>query len=371
MTLIIAAVVALMLVNSPLSGGWRALLHSPVLGLTVTEWVDDALMAVFFLLVGLEIKREMMEGELATWRRRALPGLAAAGGMIVPALIYVLINLRSPDTLSGWAIPSATDIAFALAVLSLLGPRVPVSVKVFLTALAILDDLGAIAIIAGFYGGDLEWTALLGAGLMLLVLFVLNRLHVMRLWIYLPPALALWWFMLHSGIHPTMAGVAVAMTIPAKRWPARPDQPQSPLHVLEHRLGPWVAYLVLPLFALVNAGVEASLLWSTGLAAPAPLGVLAGLVIGKPVGVFGASWLSVKLGLGELPSGVSWPQLYGAATLAGIGFTMSLLIGLLAFSRPELIASAKAATLIGSVVSAIIGALILWLCRPKGASHAD
>jgi NhaA family Na+:H+ antiporter len=370
--LVAAAATAMGLANSPVDGAWRDLLHTPFFGHTGEAWVNEGLMAIFFLLVGLEIKRELVEGQLSTWRRRALPGLSAAGGMIVPALIYVAINVRSPGTLRGWAIPSATDIAFALGVLSLLGPRVPVSLKIFLTALAILDDLGAIAIIGGFYTTGLAWIDLAGAGVMFLALIALNRLRVVRLWIYLAPAVALWWFLQRSGVHATLAGVAVAMTIPARGWPARPDKPQSPLHLLEHRLQPWVAFLVLPVFALVNAGVTFGAGGLQALTSPAPLGVLLGLFLGKQIGVFGSAWLAVRLGLAERPAQASWLQLYGVAVLCGIGFTMSLFIGLLAFpSRPGLVAEVKTATLAASLLSAGLAALILGLAyRKPQADHA-
>ena len=365
--LVCAAVAAMVIANGPVGPAWREALHAPVLGLTGEHWVNDGLMAVFFLLVGLEIKRELVEGQLATWRRRALPGLAALGGMVVPALIYLAFNLGPKGAPRGWAIPSATDIAFALGVLSLLGSRIPVSLKVFLTALAILDDLGAILIIGGVYSHDLSLLALAGAGLMLFILFVLNRLHVMSLWAYLLPAVILWWFLQRSGIHATLAGVAVAMTIPTRRWPARPDKPHAPLHVLEHALQPVVAFAILPIFALVNAGVAFDSVKLQDLVGPAPLGVAIGLFVGKQAGVFGAAWLGIRLGWAERPAGASWLQLYGVAVLCGIGFTMSLFITLLAFARsPELIAEIKLATVVASVVSALVGAVIL-LLAPRRA----
>jgi NhaA family Na+:H+ antiporter len=288
--------------------------------------------------------------------------------MVVPALIYLLINLSSPATLRGWAIPAATDIAFALGVLALLGSRVPVSLKVFLTALAILDDMGAIAIIGGVYTHDLSLMALAGAGLMLFVLFILNRLHVMTLWAYAIPAVILWWFLQRSGVHATLAGVAVAMTIPTRRWPARPDKPHAPLHVLEHALQPVVAFAILPIFALVNAGVAFDGVNPRELVSAAPLGVAAGLFLGKQAGVFGAAWLAVRLGWAERPAGASWLQIYGVAILCGIGFTMSLFITTLAFgTRPQLIAEIKLATVAASLLSALVGALLLTLA-PR---HAD
>jgi NhaA family Na+:H+ antiporter len=367
--LMVAALAAMILANSPLGAGWQEVLHIPVGGLTIEKWINDGLMAVFFLLVGLEIKREVREGQLSSWRRCALPVFAAAGGMMVPALIYAGVNIASPQTLRGWAIPAATDIAFALGVLALLGSRVPVSLKIFLTALAIIDDLGAIGIIAVFYTHDLSWMALAGAALMLLILFVLNRLHVMNLWLYLIPAVALWWFMHQSGIHATLAGVAVAMMIPSRRWPARPERPQAPLHVLEHALHPWVTFLILPVFALANAGVALRSLSLPDLAAPAPLGVLLGLFVGKQIGVFAATWAAVRFGLADKPHGASWVQIYGVAILCGVGFTMSLFISFLAFPRsPELIGAVKMGVLAGSILSALVGAALLGFVGRKGVT---
>ncbi len=355
-----AAVLAMAIANSPLAGGYHAMLLFPLGGSSLEHWVNDGLMALFFLLVGLEIKREIVDGELSTWPRRALPGLAALGGMIAPALIFVGINITSPETLRGWAIPSATDIAFALGVLSLLGSRVPVSLKVFLTALAVLDDLGAILIIAVFYTDGLDLVALLGAGLMLVIMVVLNRLHVMRLWPYLILAAGLWWFMDRSGIHPTIAGVAAALTIPVKRTPGTPEAADSPLHILEHRLQPFVAFLVLPIFGFANAGVSLGKIAPEALSGPAPLGVAAGLFFGKQIGVLACCWLAAKFGWAERPAGASWLQVYGVSLLCGVGFTMSLFIALLAFpNHPELIDAVKLGVLGGSLISALAGAAVL------------
>lgn len=358
--LMVAALVAMIVANSPLGDGYKEALHHYFFGISVEHWVNDALMAIFFLLVGLEIKREVTDGQLSTWPRRALPGVAAIGGMVVPALIYIGINISTPETLRGWAIPAATDIAFALGVLSLLGNRVPFSLKVFLTALAVLDDLGAIIIIALFYTPEVEVMALAGAGLTLFMMFVLNRLHVVRLWIYLILAAVLWWFVYQSGVHATLAGVAAALMIPAKRTPAMPESEDSPLHRLEHGLAPWVAFLVLPIFGFANAGVSLSGLSLADFLAPAPLGVAAGLFVGKQVGVFGAAWLAARFGIAERPAGATWLQVYAVALLCGIGFTMSLFIGLLAFEgQSELIDTVKLGVLTGSILSAIVGALIL------------
>lgn len=366
-----AAALALIVANSPLGPSYREAVHQtvglPVLKLTIEHWVNDGLMALFFLLVGLEIKRELVDGELSTWPRRALPGIAAVGGMIVPALIYLAFNLTSPETLRGWAIPAATDIAFALGVLALLGSRVPVSLKVFLTALAVLDDLGAIAIIALFYSSGLDWMALLGAGLTLFIMVVLNRLHVMRVWPYLILAAGLWWFMLHSGVHATIAGVAAAAAIPVKRTPGMPEARDSPLHVIEHAIQPFVAFLVLPVFGFVNAGVPLSSLDARAITGPAPLGVVAGLFLGKQIGVFAACALAARLKIAERPAGANWLQVYGVCLLCGVGFTMSLFIALLAFpNHPQLIDAVKLGVLAGSLLSALAGVGVLLLAgRPR------
>ena len=370
-----SALLAMIVANTPLGGAYRELTHYPIRllgGMSVEHFVNDGLMAFFFLLVGLEIKREVVDGELSTWSRRALPGLAALGGMVVPGLIYLAINAASPETLRGWAIPAATDIAFALGVLSLLGKRVPVSLKVFLTALAVLDDLGAITIIALFYSSGLDYMALAGAGLTLFIMVVINRLHVIRLWPYLLLTAALWWFMYQSGIHATLAGVAAALTIPVKRTPAQPDAVDSPLHILEHRLHRWVPFLVLPIFGFVNAGVSLDGLGVGDFLGAAPLGVAAGLFFGKQIGVVGACVLAAKLGLAERPAGATWLQVYGVALLCGIGFTMSLFIALLAFpNHPHLIDSVKLGVLCGSLLSALGGAAVFLWARPHKSRQAE
>jgi NhaA family Na+:H+ antiporter len=358
------AVVALVVANSSLGVAYFTVLDTYVLGLSVLHWINDALMAVFFLLVGLEIKREMLDGQLSTWPHRALPGIAALGGMVVPALIYVAWNWGQPETLRGWAIPAATDIAFALGVLSLLGPRVPVSLKVFLTALAILDDLGAVVIIALFYTSELS-PAMLGlAALTLGTLAALNRFGVTRLWPYLLIGIALWYFVLKSGVHATLAGVAVALTIPLHSAPARPDDPASPLHALEHALQPWVAFLIVPVFGFANAGVSFAGMDASALLGPVPLGIALGLFLGKQLGIFVFALAAIRAGLADLPVNATWAQLYGVAILCGIGFTMSLFIGLLSFSAsPELIDATKVGVLSGSLASALCGMFLLRIVR--------
>jgi NhaA family Na+:H+ antiporter len=364
--LMIAALLAVVIANSPASSAYFGVLKTYVLGLSVLHWINDGLMAMFFLLVGLEIKREMIDGELSTWSRRALPGIAAIGGMIVPALIYVGFNWGNGQTLRGWAIPAATDIAFALGVLSLLGSRVPVSLKLFLTALAILDDLGAVAIIAVFYAGDLQLSTLAGAGVTLLLLTGLNLARCQRLWPYLGLGIVLWYLMLQSGVHATLAGVALACVIPLRRTPGRPEAAESPLIRLEHALQPWVAFAVVPVFGFANAGVSFSGLSGSALFGPVPFGIAAGLFFGKQLGVFVFAWAAIRANLAELPANATWLQLYGVAVLCGIGFTMSLFIGLLAFpTSVELQEATKVGVLAGSFASAAIGAALLSMSPPE------
>lgn len=357
--LIGAAVLALFVANSPLRDDYFSALHTSLAGLDLLHWINDGLMAIFFLFVGLEIKREFLDGQLATWSNRALPCIAAAGGVVVPGLIYAGLNAGSGQTLRGWAIPTATDIAFALGVLSLLGPRVPTSLKVFLATLAIVDDLAAVLIIAVFYTAELNVAALVGAVIASLLLVGLNRLKVTRLAPYLVLGLALWWLVLLSGIHATIAGVVLAMTIPLRASKAAPDDATSPLHRLEHGLSPWVAFLVVPIFGFANAGVSFAGMTASVLFQPVTLGVALGLFLGKQVGVFFAAWLAIRLRIACLPVAASWLQLYGVSLLCGIGFTMSLFIGLLAFQDAALQDEVKVGVLIGSLVSALLGAALL------------
>ena len=363
LVLIAAAIGALALANSPIGPGYATMLHARFGPLSLEQWVNDGLMTLFFLLVGLEIKGEMLEGELSTWPRRILPGIAAAGGMIVPALIYLAFN-RGP-TAAGWAIPMATDIAFALGVTALLGRRVPASLRIFLAALAIIDDLGAVLIIALFYTTHLSLPDLAGAGVALVVLIGLNRLGVRRLSPYMLVGLVLWGLMLRSGIHATLAGVMLAFTIPLDRTPGRSDghgngDGTSPLRTLEHRLDRPVAFLVVPVFALANAAVPVLGLPPGALAAPVTLGVAAGLLIGKIMGVFGFATIAVRLRLAAMPAGAGRLQMLGMACLCGIGFTMSIFITLLAFpDSPLLQAEAKIGVLAGSLAAGMLGYAIL------------
>lgn len=353
--LMAAAGVSLVAANSPLSTTYFSALQAQLGPFSLQHWINDALMAVFFLLVGLEIKREFLEGELSSARHALLPAVAAAGGMLVPALIYVAINVGDAAALRGWAIPCATDIAFALGVLSLLGSRVPVSLKVFLAALAILDDLGAVVIIALFYAGKISIPYLIGAGLVFLALLVLSRRGTRALWPYLLLGILLWVLMLRSGLHATLAGVLLAMTIPLRGFGKA-----APLHRLEKLLHKPVAFFIVPVFGFANAGV--SFAGGPGLAAfahPVALGAMLGLVAGKMIGVYGAVLAAVKSGWLRLPKGATWRHMLGVALICGIGFTMSLFIGLLAFQAPELQDLAKIGVLAGSLMAGMAGYLIL------------
>ncbi len=363
--LMVVAALALLVANSPLSTAYFEMQHAEVAGLSVLHWINDALMALFFLLVGLEIKRELLEGELSSWAQRALPGVAALGGMVVPALIYISFSRGDAEVLRGWAVPMATDIAFALGVLTLLGSRVPTSLKIFLTALAIIDDLGAVLVIALFYTTELSLPPLGCAAGALAVLVLLNRMGVQRLFVYLTVGVVLWFFVLKSGIHATLAGGALALAIPLRRPEGKADDESSPLLRLEHGLHPWVAFFIVPLFGFANAGVAFGEMSLSALADPVPFGIAAGLFVGKQIGVFGFSRIAIQGGLAKLPAESNWLQLYGIALLCGIGFTMSLFIGALGFANSPLLAEeAKVGVLAGSIVSALAGAAVLrWSIR--------
>jgi Na+:H+ antiporter, NhaA family len=356
-----AACLALVLANSPAAPAYHALLsHAlgvPGAKLPVLHWINDGLMAMFFLLVGLEIKRECLAGELSTVKRAVLPGSAALGGMLVPTVIYAALNWHHPATLRGWAIPAATDIAFALSILAIMGNRVPPSLKVFLTALAIMDDLGAIIIIALFYTAGLSGLALGFAAVGTALLYALNRFGVRRLAPYLLVGLLVWSAVLRSGIHATLAGIVIAFAIPLRGAGAAEEN--SPLHRLEHRLHPWVAYGILPIFGLANAGLSFENLSWSALASPVPLGIAGGLFFGKPIGVLSGSWLAVKAGWAEWPRGTTPAQIFGVAVLCAIGFTMSLFIGALAFSSDDLQRQVKLGVFSVSAFAAVIGYLVL------------
>lgn len=353
--LMLASAFALLLANSPFAEAYFDLLDFKLFGWTIHHIVNDALMALFFLLVGLEIKREFLDGHLARWSDRALPLIAAAGGMLVPALVYLAVVDGDPVLARGWAIPAATDIAFAIGVLAILGRAVPGSLRIFLTTVAIADDLGAVAIIALAYTASISGPALLAAGAIMAVMFLMNRNGVRQLWPYLLCAAALWVAVLLSGVHATVAGVLAATAIPIRITPAAPDAEDSPLHRLEHGLSPWVAYGIVPVFGFANAGVSFDGVGLDGLLAPLPLAIAAGLFLGKQVGVFTSIRLAVLLRLGVRPAGASWAQIYGVALLCGIGFTMSLFIGGLAFTDAVLADEVKIGVLGGSLLSALAG----------------
>jgi NhaA family Na+:H+ antiporter len=354
-----AAALALIVANSPLSQSYFAALAAKAGPLSVLHWINDALMAVFFLLVGLEIKREWTGGQLARWGDRALPGVAALAGMAVPALVYLIVARGQPELARGWAIPAATDIAFALGVLALAGRNVPASLKLFLTTVAIVDDIGAVAIIALFYSGALHWGALALAAVILAAMVALNRLGVRTLWPYLLGFVALWLAVHESGVHATVAGVLAALTIPVAR-----DELASPLHRLEHGLAPWVGFAIVPLFGFANAGVSLAGANPASLLAPLPLAIALGLFLGKQLGVFAGVRLSIAIGIARKPDSASWRQVYGVALLCGIGFTMSLFIGGLAFADPAQGDAVKIGVLAGSILSALAGWALL---RTPGA----
>jgi len=372
--LIAAAALALIINNSPLSYLYNGLLDVPVVAqigaLKIAKplllWINDGLMALFFLLVGLEVKREVIDGHLSKPSQIVLPGAAAIGGMVIPALIYWFLNKDDPAAVAGWAIPTATDIAFALGVLALLGKRVPVSLKLFLMTLAIIDDLGAIIVIALFYSGELSSLSLMLAGACLLALIAMNRLGVVKLGPYMVIGLILWVCVLKSGVHATLAGVTLALCIPLRTRNAE----ASPLLSLEHALHPWVAYGILPLFAFANAGVSLAGVTLESFTHYVPMGIAAGLLIGKTVGVFGLTWIAVKLGFAALPSGANWGQVLGVAILCGIGFTMSLFVGSLAFvpGSSDYAGMDRMGILTGSILAALIGYTVTALASRKAAT---
>lgn len=365
--LILAAALALILENSPLDWIYDAILGTPVVvqvgALAIDKplllWINDGLMAIFFFLIGLELKREIIEGRLSSIRKAAFPVVAAIGGMLVPALIYIGLNQDDPTALRGWAIPAATDIAFAVGILGLLGSRVPVALKVFLLALAIMDDLGAILIIAIFYSADLSVPVLAIAAAGTALLGYMNYRGSMRTAPYLITGLIIWVCVLKSGVHATLAGVIVALFIPLR---TSGDRSESPLLRVEHGLAPWVSFGVMPIFAFANAGVALHGLTLADLFNGIPLGIALGLFVGKQLGIMTFLWASVRLGLARLPEGITWAQVYGVSILAGIGFTMSLFIGTLAFSDPEHSASVRIGVLAGSIASALAGYLLLRIC---------
>ena len=373
--LMFVAAFALIANNSPLSGFYSSFLSTPVeiqfgafeIAKPLLLWINDGLMAIFFFLVGLEIKREVLEGELSSMDKASLPIFAAIGGVVFPALVFLYFNYSDPVFVQGWAIPAATDIAFALGILALVGSRAPVSLKILLLAVAIIDDLVAIIIIALFYTQDLSLVALAYGGLGVLGLIILNRMGTMRITPYALIGLFVWACVLKSGVHATLAGVVTALAIPLR---AKDPNNSSPLHRAEHGLHIWVAFLILPLFAFANAGVSLAGITLSDLLAPLPLGIALGLFVGKQIGVFCLSWIAVKLGLAKLPTGATWPQVYGIACLTGVGFTMSLFIGTLAFEGDETLNAVRLGVLMGSIASGVLGFTLLRLfCKaPEGTN---
>ena len=359
-----AAALALLLANSPLADSYHGVLHSYVGPLTVHYWIADALMAVFFLLVGLEVKREWYDGQLATPEARRLPMIAAAAGMAVPALVFKTATGFDPALSSGWAIPAATDIAFALGVLALIGSRVPASIKLLLVTIAIIDDIGAVIVIALFYTADLNVEALALSAIIVALMSAMNMFGVRRLWPYMVAALFLWVAVFQSGVHATIAGVIAALTVPLGKGESR-----SPLKLLEHRIHPYVMFGIVPLFGFASAGVTFP--GAHAILDPLPVGIALGLFIGKQVGVFGAIWLADRTGIAPKPAHLHWMHIYGAALLCGIGFTMSLFIGALAFTDPLLIDEAKIGTLAGSLASGLLGYAVLMKGKPIPSTRHD
>ena len=370
LVLLIAAIIALVISNSNFNQLYFNTLEQFLfiginnfgLKLTVHHWINDLLMAIFFFFVTLEIKREFVQGELSNLKKALLPIIAAVGGMLVPALFYVIINFGNPETLNGWAIPSATDIAFSLGILSLLGSRVPISLKIFLTALAIMDDLGAILIIAFFYSGDLSISYLSLILISYILLLILNKLGVKKFLPYMLVGIFMWFFTYKSGIHATIAGVLLASTIPHRVK----EKDFSLLIKLEHAISPYVAFLIMPIFAFANAGVSLDGLTLSSLMLPVPLGILLGLFVGKQLGVMFFSFFAVKFGVAQMPDNSSWLSLYGVSVLTGIGFTMSLFVGNLAFAEnTQYIDGVKIGVLAGSLLSTLFGYFLLLFSSKK------
>ena len=361
--LMIAAIFAMIIANTPLSATYDLILGTYIkVGIGNFEiakpailWINDGLMAIFFFLVGLEIKREVLAGELSSFDKAILPIMAAIGGMAVPGIIFAIVNWGTPENLNGWAIPTATDIAFALGILALIGSRAPIALKIFLLAIAIIDDLGAIVIIAIFYTSELSINALSISMIGFAAAVALNRLGIQRTAPYLLVGIIMWVFVLKSGVHATLAGVLIAFTIPLKAK----TEDEALLYKMEHGLHPWVAFLILPVFAFANAGVNFTGIGIDDLLQPLTLGIAVGLFLGKQIGIFLATWIGVKSGIARLPENVSWKHVYGVACLTGVGFTMSLFIGSLAFTTADAMNAVRLGVVLGSVLSGIIGYLLL------------
>ncbi|MEE4540111.1 MAG: Na+/H+ antiporter NhaA [Erythrobacter sp.] len=372
--LIAAAALALVIANSPLAPAYFGTLGTNLnvsfgdfaIDKDLILWINDGLMAVFFFLIGLEVKREILEGQLSTWNKASLPLAAAIGGMAIPASIFAALNWNSPETLSGWAIPAATDIAFALGILSLLGPRVPVSMKALLLAVAVIDDIGAITVIALFYSGEINTDMLIGAAITLAALIATGRMRIGSSLPYIVMTVIMWVFVLKSGVHATLAGVSAAMTVPMLAKNGR-----HLLEEMEHGLHYWVAFLIIPIFGFANAGVSLGGISLADLLAPLPLGIAIGLLVGKQIGIVGFAFLAVKAGIATLPAGVGWRKIHGLSLLAAIGFTMSLFIGNLAFDDPALVDAVKLGVLSGSLVAAVAGYLLIRSALPDAPVVED
>ncbi|MCG9687490.1 Na+/H+ antiporter NhaA, partial [Vibrio tubiashii] len=361
--LVIAAAIAMTIANTSLNDAYQGFLHTYVLGMSVSHWINDGLMAVFFLLIGLEVKRELLEGALKSKETAIFPAIAAVGGMVAPALVYLMFNYGDAQAVQGWAIPAATDIAFALGIMALLGKRVPVSLKVFLLALAIIDDLGVVVIIALFYTGDLSTTALAVGFAMTAALFMLNAKKVTKLTPYIIVGAILWFAVLKSGVHATLAGVVIGFAIPLKGKKGE----HSPLKHMEHALHPYVAFGILPLFAFANAGISLEGVSMDGLTSMLPLGIAMGLLVGKPLGIYSFSWIAVKSGVAKLPEGITFRHIFAVSVLCGIGFTMSIFISSLAFGpvNAEFDTYARLGILMGSTTAALLGYFLLHISLPK------
>lgn len=355
--LLASAILAMIVANTPLETPYNEFLHSYFLGISVQHWINDGLMAIFFLLVGLEIKQELLDGELDTWKTRALPGLAAIGGMAVPALIFVMVNRGDSSHLQGWAIPAATDIAFAIGVLSLLGSRVPFAARTLLVGIAIIDDLLAILVIALFYSSGIQMPYLALATVCIVVLFTLNRRGVHVIAPYILVGVVLWYAVYQSGLHATLAGVVLAFAIPAS---VTHEQHRSPLKTTEHALDKWVSFAILPIFGFANAGITFAGMTREDVFGSLPMGIALGLLIGKQVGIFSTIWLATRLRIATKPPSLTWNHIYAMSMICGIGFTMSLFIGGLAFAdSPELMNSTRVGVIGGSVLSAMLGAVLM------------
>ena len=367
--LMAAAALALLIANSPLAPAYFGTLATNLnvsfgafaIDKALILWINDGLMAIFFFLIGLEVKREIVDGQLSSWNKASLPLAAAIGGMALPALVFVAFNLDSPETIGGWAIPAATDIAFALGILSLLGPRVPVAMKALLLAIAVIDDIGAITVIALFYTGEIKVDMLIAGGVVLALLFAIGRFRIASSMPYVLLSVVMWVFVLKSGVHATLAGVTAAMMVPMV---ARDGS--HLLERMEHGLHSWVAFLIIPVFGFANAGVSLIGLSPADLLEPLPLGIALGLLIGKQIGIVGFAWVAVKAGFATLPDGIGWRKMHGLSLLAAIGFTMSLFIGNLAFADPAQVDAVKLGVLAGSLVAAVSGFVLLRAALPEG-----